>query len=631
MLDFRGKQLAHKAPEFARWAPLTSLFICLAAYLAVAAPGILGVGFNPDDWRQVAGAPVRWVSVEGRWATHLIFQHVFMGHFVPPLQVALAFVCLAWVSYLLAAYATGPEHRPAAAALIFILGVNHPYMCEALQFKSSVFAYPLALALSLSAFHLVLTRLGQFSRLMDAAVIAAAIQMLAFSCGLYQSFAVFGLVLPILVILRTDRFPPRQAILFAVGSLTMFVAGLALCLLELRLYASLHGVAAQAASGYEPASLGSVIRKVLRLPIALKEVFSGHLFTVPPLVEVALASVLGVTLVLGALACLLQVRRLGVAGLIPAVRIAVAAAAISLLPLVFWFAYAEPFIPPRAAGFVGFTSVALLTANATLLFDALEAPRLRRALTLSLGLFATAIVLLSLVVAAAIWQDRGRVAIRDQELARSIYGRVSDLEGYGGGPIRIIGSTRYDDIGWSGSITESVFHYNQGPELIFRELFNSPSIPRTFSLGPRACHAFPAHDAVFMDDGVAYVCLNTQADLSPLAACATLANPGRGQLCLAQDHAILVSASCPTDTSRLVDVSGANAAGIVESASFNDEIEPLPVPGGCIRAVPFKGTEVKSVEVTFRRIGGRPERRQTIRADQFIETAKGLARTGANP
>ncbi len=229
-------------PDPARWlTPARSLAVALGLYLVVTCYGVLNDGYHSDDWRHLTGASPLWVGSEGRWLLDLIYRFVLGERFLLPLQLTLAFPCFYWVASVLAERVAEPGQRGLATVLIFAVGVNHPYMSDILTFESNVFAYPLALALSVGAFVVFERAEGQpLHRQALAAALAAL--LLSFSISIYQTFAVAGLIIPALALIRADRVSLGAALRLALVGAAISVAAIALYLVEWRLYAALQGV-----------------------------------------------------------------------------------------------------------------------------------------------------------------------------------------------------------------------------------------------------------------------------------------------------------------------------------------------------------------------------------------------------
>ena len=179
----------------------TTLWVCLAIFLAGTAPWLLIDGPNPDDWRQMAGAPaggmpLNWTTEEGRWAMELIFVHLMGERFLTPLQIGISFGLFFWLARAVAGRAAPVGRRSVAIVLVFTIAVHHLYMVDALNFSSHVAAYPVALALSFGAFAIACDTPRRWWHLL------LAMQMLALSAGIYQPYAVFGALVPLLWLMQ---------------------------------------------------------------------------------------------------------------------------------------------------------------------------------------------------------------------------------------------------------------------------------------------------------------------------------------------------------------------------------------------------------------------------------------------
>ena len=84
----------------------------LGLYAAITGFGLLVEGYNPDDWRHLAGDYVPWASNEGRWVMEVIFRDLLGNRFLMPLQLALAFLCFLAIAWVLSGAVTAaPDQR----------------------------------------------------------------------------------------------------------------------------------------------------------------------------------------------------------------------------------------------------------------------------------------------------------------------------------------------------------------------------------------------------------------------------------------------------------------------------------------------------------------------------------------
>ena len=515
-----------------RFFPMTvlhALILCALAYLAVTAPGLLTEGFTSDDWQQLQGAPDLWVGV-GRWTTHFLSSTVFAGHYVLPLQTALAFACFAWISYLLAHYAVAEKLKPAAMALIFVVGVNHIYMSDVLVFASHVFGYPLALALSLSSFHLLRIMDASWSPLRKAAIFIAAAQLLALSLGLYQSFAVFGLLIPILVLMKTEIRAIAPALRYFLMCIGASVVALMIYFLELNLYASVTGLSflgldtqSLTLMSNGPTWWESLVHKVRYLPGTLNKLHSLTSLRVPAELMWFNRSFLAIILLMASAVAgfaLLSEQKAKpfIMRMLDGGRVLFSVgAALFIAPLLIYFTFA-PYLPPRATGYLGFTYAAVFLAALALLTDLANEEARARLIKYAGLTFLCSVGVVYLLVASMVWQDRKRIGDRDLELARAIFTRVSSLPGYDGSAFLIYGGVEYDKrIMWGSSLSRTVFRKykvsepNEVRMQIFKEMYNLPWTADVVPESPRPCPAFPAYASVFMHEGTAYVCLDASS------------------------------------------------------------------------------------------------------------------------
>ncbi|WP_171172416.1 glucosyltransferase domain-containing protein [Ruegeria sp. HKCCA0370] len=125
------------------------------------------------------------------------------------------------MSWMLARQSSDRDNRPFATFLIFTLGVHHIYMINALTFSSHVFAFPLALLLSVAGFKCFERGILQgFGARVIWLLIGA--QCIALCAALYQPFAPFGAVILFLALIQTHHYKTRDVGIFillsAIGS-----------------------------------------------------------------------------------------------------------------------------------------------------------------------------------------------------------------------------------------------------------------------------------------------------------------------------------------------------------------------------------------------------------------------------
>lgn len=526
-------------PRSERTAELRALGLAALLYLLTTAYGVLNDGFHSDDWRHVAGVSPLWTAVEGRWVLEVIFRDLLGERFLLPVQLALAFPCLYWVARTLARQAAPDDWQPAATLAIFAVAVNHIFLADALSFASNVFAYPLALALSVGAF-VVIARVEGRGAVVQAGAVIAAAQGLAFSLGIYQTFAVAGLIVPVLALLRIDRVRFAGALRLAALGAVASVLAIALYLGEWRLYAGLKGVAI-VSERFSATDAAGFAAKLDALPALIRSLHTGTLMVLP----FALRATMGLfslaalaLLALGGLRVLAGPGSLGMRALAVS-RIGIGAAlALFVFPVLFWLGYEGDAPPARAFGYLGFWIAAIFVLGLTL-----AAPAQRPGRLFPAGMAVTAAVgAVFALTASAFWSDSARVGARDMELARAIEARLAALPGYDGSPFRLVGGVDYPDLSWGSLAGWSSFHAGNPRLGIFKEMYGRAEDTASLPVSPRACSAFPAADAAVLHEGVAYLCLEDFPPFTDELACAPLA--GGAEICLGPRAVVHIAGTC---------------------------------------------------------------------------------------
>lgn len=517
--------------------PMRSLFAALGIYLVVTGWGVVNDGYHSDDWRHLTGASPLWTAVEGRWLLDFIYRFLLGERFLPPVQMALAFPCFYWVAWTLADRVATDETRPLAALLIFVIGVNHPFMSDVLSFGANVFAYPLALALSVAAFDFIEKSAGRSAaRQIGTAALAAV--LLSLSVSIYQTFAVSGLIIPALALLRADRVPFGAAVRLALVGAAASVAAIALYLAEWRIYAALQGVAI-ISERFQAAGAEGIAAKLGGVPALVRSLQTGTLMALPYGLRVILGCMSLAALALAAIAAMRMITGALPGGrLLGPVRVIMAAGLVLFVfPVLFWIGYEGDTAPARAFGYFGFWVAVLLIAGLTMALPRVTA----RALGLgAMTLAATAIAL----VASAFWSDTRRMGQRDMELARALHARVTTLPGYDGGVFRLVGGVDWPDLSWGTLATWSSFHGGNPSIGIFRELYGLSDYTASLPASPKACAAFPAEGSAFMHDGIAYVCLEAFQPFADDLRCKSLAEAPDQLLCLGPKMMVHVGPDC---------------------------------------------------------------------------------------
>lgn len=516
----------------------SALLAALVLYALTTGWGVLNDGFHSDDWRHLHGASPLWTRVEGRWVLEVIFRHLLGEHFLLPVQLALAFACFWWVAGVIARHAAPAAAQPAARFAVFAVAVNHIFMADALSFASNVFAYPLALALSVAAFEIIWRSEGRAWTLQAAAAVAAA-QLLALSLGIYQTFAVAGLILPVLALVRIDKVAFGGAVrLAAIGAVASMLA-IVLYLMEWRVYAALNGVAI-VSERFSATDAEGLALKLRALPALVRSLHTGTIMQLPFALRATMGLFSLATLALLALGWAAQAQAGPSARLLAAARVATGAGlALFAFPVLFWLGYEGDIAPARAFAYLGFWIAALFVAGLAL---AAGRSPWRHVVTGAgmAGILAVAIV--HALTASAFWSDSARVGARDTELARLIRARLGTLPGYTGSHVRLVGGVDYPDLTWGSVAGWSTFHAGNPNMGIFRGLFGDAVDTVSVPASPRACPAYPAPDAAFMHEGTAYLCLTAMPAVTEGLTCAPL--PDGGDFCLGPGLFAHVARTC---------------------------------------------------------------------------------------
>lgn len=568
-----------------------ALIICAVLYAAVTGLGLLFEGYNFDDWRHLHGTPDLWAGPEGRWAMDFIFRFMLQEKFHLPLQILLAFFCLYGCSYLIARYSVGDRFHAVATVLIFLIGTNHIYMSSALMFNAHIFAYPLAFVLSLLAFHLVYQSRGA-SLLSRIVVVLVAAQMLAISLGIYQTFALFGLIIPVLVIALYDRYEIGREIQFLVLCGLVCVLGLGLYLVESELYRQALNMSSEIVR-FETPNASDLVQKLIGLPAFLARIYAGGLIPAPTYFR--LATALSALIGLGAIALTLlfamtdRTEHAPAARLFNATRIAAAAAALLIvLPVLFWFTYKEAYAPGRTVAFVQFWLPAFSLGLLGLVLRQ-ASNTFTRAIFVASVFGLSAVSAVSLLNASAVWTERARIHDTDRDFARAVYARVKAMEGFVDGQFRVVGGVDYSHFTLGGQLGWTTLHAGNPKLGIFKGMFNLPDYITSHPISPQSCEAMPSANAGFVHDGVAYVCLEAKTGFLPLTRCVDIDRDGIGTICLKDEMIIHVTPTCVDENGALrqVYVAHSDAAGeTLASSRIEEQAFGLDLSDGCYYAIP---------------------------------------------
>ena len=504
---------------------LLPALIAIIVYAAVTGYGLWFEGYNSDDWRHLAGQYDIWATVEGRWAQDLIFRYLLGGTFHLAVQLVLAFACFATIALILAAHAAPVARRNWFALLIFVAGINHVYMADALNFDAHVFPFALALLLSLVAFAIVMrAALESLGWPVHAFLLLAAIQLLTLSYAIYQPFAMFGAVLPLLALIRWDRYPLGPVLVML--ALAALVAGLAVKLHAIEMQLVLDWQGRQlGASRFVPPDLSNVLEKIAMLPFAIVRVLRGKLMAPPIWIQLPLFAI-GLAAAIGPLvASILRLAETGHRNSSRPLELLRAAGGgillVCVLPLTFWFATTETWIPARALAFIGFWIAAALCVTVTLVDGVRPNDIFMRVLRYGSITALGSLAALNAALSADLWRDRTALADAEMALASQIDAAVRAIPGPRDRTVRLIGTRAFHGYNWGGSLGRTIFHDDNDAHAIFRVAFGEPWRIEAASRSAIACPAFPESGSVYLRDGRVNVCLMPETSNAP----ATVAEP----------------------------------------------------------------------------------------------------------
>ncbi len=597
-----------------RFGPPRFVLAALVLFGLVTGLGLMVEGYNADDWRHLAGDYVPWTATEGRWAMEVIFRDLLGDRFRMPLQLVLAFLCFLAMSWIIArAVAPAPQWRAIAALLLFAAGVNYPYMADALNFNAHVFAYPFAMLLSLGSFWLLVACLGRPWWFWPPATLVAA-QGIALSYGIFQPFAVFGAVLPMLALLRWDRH--------RLGPVTVLMLA---CAVAAALAIVIHGAEWQsymAAQGREIVesrfglpSGDRFLQKLSRLPFTLSLTLKGALVVPFTPIRMLLLGFSLLALTAPVLASLWRVREGDTAaGVLEVLRAALASTVlIVVFPSVFFFIAGPGEWPPRAVGYLGFWIAALILSAVAIHAGAVRDRPARPVAGLAmaaLGLFAA----LNVALSALIWHDRAAASRAELALASRIHAAVVALNGYGGQTIRLVGDPAMPTFRWGGAMATPVFHHNNPHMGIISRTFGLENLEQAVSVTPRTCPAFPAPGSVFLEGDFAYVCLETKDALLPLAECDADDDPALGRLCRKGTEFVRVFDRCPElpDRDHQVRIQVDNPDGKVREVYLNDNFPFTELAGRCYQVADVLPKGPATLTLSWLPIAAGVERRRMV-------------------
>jgi len=575
--------------------------VSMAVFVIATVPGLVADGRTADDWRQVHGAhfgsgvPVNWTTDEGRWAWGLIYVYILGERFIPGLQAGLAALVLFFIARICARAAVKEGLQPLGAVFVFALGVHHLYMVNVLNFSSHVFAYPLALLLSLGAFRMFWKCTGSDWKTTFVLLLSGA-QFIAFCAAIYQPFAPFGAVLLLVAYMRVDKVTNEQLVRYTLVAVAGVILAGVLYAIETQLAVALYP-RPPTVDRVQIVSTSSMVLKLTEIHTLFLRVWIGALQYIPIWLKGLNVAFFAFTGLLVIWAAVVATGQSGPRWL-ASVRVLAGAAGISvLLPLFVWFSSESTYFPPRATAFSGLLWATLYLTAAGLILSRFK-PRL------ALLALPSAFAAVHVMVAAAAWNDQIETGTRDRELAAQIMARVSNVEGYDGGPFRIVGGTAYHDLEWGDIIGWTAFHPGNPRIGIFKSLFNVPWYAEGgLSDGPQACAKFPAYNAVYMHDRTVYVCLSATDGFSG-ENCVESGNDDIGRICFTRTAVVRFRDACETSARNdEIMISDTDAPGRV--ATFSGIDSPgRSLAGGCFYTADWRGAAPDSIAVSYIDVDG---------------------------
>lgn len=575
-----------------------SISASLLIYAVTTAPGLIRDGRNPDDWRQVHGAPeggmpLNWTTEEGRWAMEVLYVHVLQERFLPVLQTGLAAGAFLLLSWVLARQSSNRGTRPFATFLIFTLGVHHIYMINALTFSSHVFAFPLAMLLSVAGFKCFERGiLHGFGARVIWLLIGA--QCIALCAALYQPFVPFGAVILFLSMIRTHQYKTTDVGTFILISTIGSCLGLLVYFAQAHLAAQLHDHVPTTNRIAMPSiyELQGKLETALQL---LGQIWRGSLQRIPWAIKALNTAYVGIGFLLGVGLSISALIR-NPHNWVNVLRILMGITGILLLPLLIWFSFDRQWMPSRAVAYVGF-----LAAVFYLAVDAeIRAQGFKSSVILGLPLI---VALTYASMAPFVWSDQSEMGDRDEALAGKIMARLTELEGYDGAPFRIVGHTDYPDLAWGDMLGWTVFHAGNSRPGIFKDMYDLDwYADGGLYSGPKACEAFPAENSVYLYQGAAYVCLSQSPGFSGNLMCANSDKPEIGRICITPTAVLRFSEVCARAIrGDRIDVIH-TAMPTVRSAFYDVQSQAHTINGGCFYTAAWTGEVPDMVDVSM--VGG---------------------------
>ncbi|WP_377194731.1 hypothetical protein [Ruegeria meonggei] len=538
-----------KAPFWALY--LAAAVVAALMFLPTAGIGIAQSGFNPDEWRFAAGLETGFAEVHGRWATHWAHEVLFGWDTPIAILIFILFAALFAISVLIAHMAvapTGPAMAIASVLLVFLAGFSHVYLTAVLHFQTQAPWFCLGLLASVGAMTLIAPAHVTSPWGLVLRVIVAA-ELLAIAIGFYQSYALLGFLVPVIVLIRVDRYGHWDSLLCLCRVLAASVVALVLYQLQLRATISVLDLIPNFRfSGGVDQTV--ILEKLSALPRIERRIHSGGLVGMPHpyrgIFLLTAAAACGAVLMAAACA-LVAPRAFSGGGWFGAVRVLLGGyGALFILPVLIWFLYPEPYLIGRTIGFMGFVFAGVVLACTTVFANGLAGRPAARLIPAG-GLTLVLVFGLGQAVASShIWPLFQRVAEQDVDLAEAIVKQARSIDGFDikSTPIRSVGGPADQNQRFGSFQTPSTFGRDIDMNSIFQILYGATDYAGSVLAPPKPCRAFPEGSSVFMAEGTLFVCLEASAPLSAKSTCFPLGAGRNGALCYSGTIAVLIGQTC---------------------------------------------------------------------------------------
>ncbi len=527
----------------------------LLFFVLVTGRGLLSEGFHPDDWMHAAGYTGRWLVSEGRWFQDTIFRSLLGGEFRLTLQIALAAICFLTICWRLAGHITEKHLQGIAALALLLAGVNHVYLTEAMTWQAHVFSYPLALLMSLVAFELIARSAKDRFRLEVFLRLVLAAQLLALSFAVFQAFAIFGAILPIMMLLRWDRDPLALVARVFLYCCVAGVASILLYAIEWQIIARIHDLQLTA-ERFGLITFPELLNKFSQIDGFLRNIYSGKVISVPRPARLALLLVAFAGLALPVLAAAMAI----ITGTMPlsrrleiVFRVAVSLLlAFGIAPLLFWYVTPGEYFPPRAIGYIGFWMAALTLTGAVQGWSLPQRSWFSRLFPVSAAIALLLAAVVHNTLSIWIWRDRAELASKDLVLAEEIFVAVNQLD-QPWNSVKIVGNLPDDwnTFSWRSYMGSSAFELRNPQKSLFEVQYSPDIVVEGAYYSPKACPAFPDPRSVFVVKDIAYVCLEAMPAFSEPQTCLQLSDGHSIAVCYEAPYVLVRFPTCPDEASDI--------------------------------------------------------------------------------